>query len=780
MSIFESSYKSLLQGVSQQLPRERLPGQVGSQDNMLSDPVTNIRRRPGAQFRYSVPMPDVTSNSVKAWFTDIGGFKVHVLLDTINGSLKVLDEEYNLLEYFPDQTYLQTDDASKIRSTTVGDEFFLANVDKVPSITAGTSGINPTRRGYFYIAAGSFSRGYSVTITSSVGNITASYTTPSGTTAGDAANSTPDYIATQLANALDAVKGTAGLTKVVRIASYVYVEGLVTTSNVSVNSSTGSQYVQVSKASYTAAEGNLPAQLPVDADGYIVSVGSVSSPQYFKYQHSTTAWIESGDYSSAANITNMPISLTYEEGAWTLVLDDFEGRLAGDDKSNPAHRFMTHGITGIGSYQGRLVLLSGPMVSLSASANARRFYRSTVSSIIDSDPVEIGSTGNSSASYEYCVPFNKDLILFSESYQALIPSASTALTPRNAYVVLTSTHEMSTRSAPVSLGRTLMYPMRRSEDFFGVMEMVPSQYTDSQYISIDSTQHLPKYLPGDCRFSVSSTVDNMVLFAPAGDEYSLIVHEYSWDAESKVQQAWHRWTFPYPVAAAYFSNAFVNVLFAQNDTIVGCSVDPRVGVLTFDAERRPFSDLYVLTDIVDNTITLPDWMTDFDPSMASKLVAAVGTGDLAGDKVGFSVSSPSTLTTVRSFPTGPVAIGIPYTSSISPNPPIVKDQNEVVISSNKLTVLRYMIGTKNSSQYEVTVRDAASADAGAESTATLTWSSTELDINRGRYANESISIVPCRTNAQSTTVLISTDGTGELNVISMEYVCRYNQKIKRR
>ena len=226
MSIFESSYKSLLQGVSQQLPRERLPGQVGSQDNMLSDPVTNIRRRPGAQFRYSVPMPDVTSNSVKAWFTDIGGFKVHVLLDTINGSLKVLDEEYNLLEYFPDQTYLQTTDASKIRSTTVGDEFFLANVDKVPSITAGTSGINPTRRGYFYIAAGSFSRGYSVTITSSVGNITASYTTPSGTTAGDAANSTPDYIATQLANALDAVKGTAGLTKVVRIASYVYVEVL--------------------------------------------------------------------------------------------------------------------------------------------------------------------------------------------------------------------------------------------------------------------------------------------------------------------------------------------------------------------------------------------------------------------------------------------------------------------------------------------------------------------------------------------------------------------------
>lgn len=766
--------------MSQQLPRERLPGQVGAQDNMLSDPVTNIRRRPGAQFRYAVEMPDVTADTVKAWFTDIGGFKVHVLLNTATGSIKVMDEDYTLLEYFPDQPYLVTADASNIRTTTVGDEFFFLNTEEKPAIVPSTTGIDPKRRGYFYIAAGSFSREYSVTITTSVGNITASYTTPTGTDVGDAALSTPTYIATQLRNSLDAVKATAGIAGVYVLSAYVYVEGSVGTTNVSVNSSTGSAYVQVSKASIAPTESSLPAQLPAQADGYIMAVGSVAAPEYFKYTHASTSWIESGNYASPSAITNMPISLTYGDGAWALALDDFEGRLAGDDESNPSHRFITHGITGIGSYQGRLVLLSGPMVSLSASNNSRRMYRSTVSSILDSDPVEIGSTGNSSASYQYCVPFNKDLVLFSESYQALIPSASTALTPRNAYVVLTSTHEASVRSAPVSLGRTLMYPMRRSEDFYGVMEMVPSQYTDSQYISIDSTQHLPKYFPGDCRFSVSSTVDNMVLFSPTGDPKSLLVHEYSWDADSKVQQAWHRWTFEHDVAAAYFSGAFINVLFAQNDTIIGCSIDPRVGVLTFDAERRPFSDMYVLTDIVDNTITLPTWMTDFDPDMANKLTAAVGSGALAGDKIGFSVESPSVLRTVRSFPSGAVALGIPYTSSIAPNPPIIKDQNEVVISSNKLTVLRYMIGTKHSSQYEVTVRDAASASADPTDTATLTWSSTELDINRGRYANESISVVPCRTNAASTTVLISTNGTGELNVISLEYVCKYNQKIRRR
>lgn len=42
MSTYEAAYKSLLQGVSQQLPEERLPGQLTAQVNMVSDPVTNL------------------------------------------------------------------------------------------------------------------------------------------------------------------------------------------------------------------------------------------------------------------------------------------------------------------------------------------------------------------------------------------------------------------------------------------------------------------------------------------------------------------------------------------------------------------------------------------------------------------------------------------------------------------------------------------------------------------------------------------------------------------
>jgi hypothetical protein len=46
MTKVDGSLKSLLQGVSQQPPRDRLPGQSTDQLNMSADPVTGLTRRP--------------------------------------------------------------------------------------------------------------------------------------------------------------------------------------------------------------------------------------------------------------------------------------------------------------------------------------------------------------------------------------------------------------------------------------------------------------------------------------------------------------------------------------------------------------------------------------------------------------------------------------------------------------------------------------------------------------------------------------------------------------
>lgn len=770
MSTFESSYKSLLQGVSQQIPRERLPGQLTAQLNMLADPVTNLRRRPGVQYLKHRTWADVGAENIVAWFTDVAGERLHVLLNTTTGELLLLDGVLNELAFLEGGTYLQTANNTTIRAATVGNEFFLCNTTKTPTITYSTD--TNSDGGFIYIVAGAFSKGYDVAVTWSGGTYNASYTTPNGTGGGDASYATPEYIATQLYNQLV----TAGLTTIYRVGPYIY---MTKAGGVSVNTTVSTNYLIPSKTRIVGTAGNLPARLPTEANGFVCRVGTLENPQYFRYDSAQVMWLETGAVGSPSGITNVPVSLHWDGAAWALNTDPFEGREAGDDDSNPAHEFATQGITGMATYQGRLVLMSGPMVSLSASGKPRRFFRSTTTSVIASDPIEIGSGMNSSAAYEHAIPFQKDLILLSSAYQAVIPSNNTAITPSNATVVPTSSHEVDVTSPPIALGRTLMYASPRSEDFFGVREMVPSPYTDSQYVSQDATPHLPKYMGGRCRFSVSSSVANMALFAPSGDLQSLIVHEYMWDGDQKVQQAWHTWTFPYEVATAYFAYDKVIIAFAQNDTLVLGRIDPRIGVLTFDSERRPFLDLWSSQTVTDYVTTIPAWMLAFDPAVAAKLQLTASTGNLAGDRVGATVEG-GTLRVVRSFRDGAVAMGVPYRSSFSPTPPVVMDYNGVAVSTNKATLLRYILGTKNSQEFKVRVVDRNSTDDGTSSVGTLLWSSQELELGRSLYSTDAASIIPCRTNINTTVVDVYTEETGELNAVSLEYVLKTNQKIKRR
>lgn len=916
MSTYESSVTSILQGVTQQHPSERLPGQLTAQVNMQADPVTKLRRRKGVLFAKAWDWADATTDNIVSWFTAISGERMHVHLNTTTGNIRLLNEAL-VEEASLTSTYLAGTTPDNIRAAAVGNEFFLGNTAQAPITVREGVGDDPANAGYFYVAAGAFSKEYNVTLGYPGGSMVASYTTPDGSHVGDAALATPEYIATQLYAALNATgvtdiritgvntagignyytatlhtngpglwgldfsaaawfadyltpggSGTTYLPKELSIAdiangklalelsgwraygaqgatspfsltldyqvkvagswvSTTYTTNALTfytpatssptpvntsiavstftaqipsgagavfsiardgpyvfvsrSGGITANSTTGSTYMQVSKGGYVNATGDLPARLPAAANGFVMRVGSGSSPQYYKYNHSSVEWLETAAYNSPTGIVNVPVSISWNEtaAAWELNSSAYEGRLAGDDDSNGLHEFMQFGITGMSSYQGRLVLMSGPLVSLSAAGRPRRFFRSTVTSLLPGDAMEIGSSMNSAAAYEWGVPFQKDLLLFSKEYQALIPSNNLAITPSTGVVVPTSGYAVDTTCAPIVVGRTLMYPNPRSEDYFGLLEMVPSSNVDSQYTSLDSTVHLPRYMPGRCRFGVSSTVASVALFGPSGDKNSLIVHEYHWDGDKKAQQAWHKWTFAYPIATAYFASSLLHLVFVQNGHVVVGTIDPRSGNQNVGGTRKSFLDLYVDTTITANTITVPAWMLAFDPTIKSKLMVVANSGTLAGDRVGASPGAGATMVTVPSWSSGSVGLGIPYYSGFIPSPPQTTDYQGAVIQDGKATLLRFLVGTKDSSDFKVTVTDRYS-DEEPQDQAVLTWASPELEIGRALFSTDSANIVPCRTQMRSTSMEVYTEGAGELNITALEYVAKFTPKVKRR
>lgn len=781
MSGFEQAYPSLLQGVSQQIPKLRLDGQVTAQVNMLSDLVTNVRRRPGAILRASLPVPGETHLTMRAWETDIAGQRVHIFLGSATGTMKLLSQDLSTLVATIQNDYLKATKLSSIRATTIGNDFYLLNTEIKPvAVQPALPPLDPTYRGYYYVKAGAFSKSYVVQVKNQAGTVSLTATTPTGQNPGDAAMATPEAIANVLASGANATLLTSIGVSAYVVGSNVYLQSATT--GLSVSTGSGSNYIVGSGASRARLESDLPSTLHAAADGYIVAVGEQKLYKYYSYAAATSEWLEAGVWGSPSSIKNMPVVLKYTNSVWSLDTTDYEGRTAGDEDTNPLPEFLTRGLSGMGSFQSRLVLLGGSKVYMSSSAVAKRFMRSTVTGLLDADPIAVGASANSSAEYQYAVPFQKDLLLFSQKYQALIPSSGQAVTPRTASVLLTSAYAVDTTSEPVAIGRTLLFPAPRSQDFFGFMEMVSSQYTDAQYVANDATAHLPKYMGGQCRFATASSVASMVVFGPTGDDKSTIVYEYQWDGDTKVQQAWHTWTFEYPLATSYFSNESINIVMVQNDKMLIVSMDPKQGVQTFAGTRRPFLDNYVLATVVDNKVTVPIQMREFDPLVGGKLKLTVASGDQAGDWVGTTGYDAATgaLTTVRSFPNGQVYMGIPYRSTFSPSPPVYRDRNGIKVESNKLTVLRYGMDTKNSTEYRVMVTDDHSEDPQVIEQATLYYSSTELQPGQSRSAPLSRATIPARTDADTTTLLMYTEDVGEFNIVGIDYVGRFNQRLRRR
>ncbi|MGL5261992.1 MAG: hypothetical protein ACRC9P_06365, partial [Bacteroides sp.] len=389
--------------------------------------------------------------------------------------------------------------------------------------------------------------------------------------------------------------------------------------------------LETSKSGILTDVGKLPSTLPVAGDGLVMGIGRTGGDlSYYQYSSESTRWQETSKPGSVTGIKDMPVEIYWDGDSWVLEDEPFAGLLAGDEDSNPTPEFIDWGITGMASYQGRLVILSGSWVYLSATNEPRQFFRSTVEELLDSDPIGIGSSSASSASFKYGVVFNKDLLLFSPEHQALIPGMNQALTPKNAHILVTSTYTADMTTAPVTLGSSVMYPMPRSSTNFGLLEMIPSTYTDSMYSSVDSSEHIPTYLKGRCRFAVSSTVSSMVIFGSSVDLNTLYVHEYMWAGEDKVLKSWHRWEFEAPIAHAFFTGELINIITVETSsgTIFVNTLDPKSNAGTIKDSDSYFLDYSIELPVRGTegkpTVTLPEMYSNFmlGHDLGSKLTVA--------------------------------------------------------------------------------------------------------------------------------------------------------------
>lgn len=783
MSMLEGTMPSLLQGVSQQIPRERQPGQLGAQLNMLSDPVTSIRRRPPA---YNVITTDLDYSGPDKLFTayiERGNDGRHLLIDTVSGRWMLLGKNSGAIVSQGQNDYLKASiGATSIQTASVGGLTYILNTEKQPVIARSNAGKrDPSTTGFFVVTNGAFNKLWDVTVTWTgggtysnwqVGVDTADTAAPSAVARGLVDGQT--YGGSVFPGIRAAINAAGG--EVYVKDNCIFISGLP---NCTVTSGSGTTYSISSNQMHVNQESDLPAGLPDAADSALCRVGTAGSDiTWYKFDASSRTWIEIGAYNSVSSISNMPLELAADDN---IIVRDFEGRLAGDDETNANPYFVDNGyITGIAAFQGRLVLLSGAGVSMSASGLYQRFFRSTVTSLLDTDRIDIASASAQDSTFRTAMQFNRDLVVFGDSMQAVIPGTG-IVTPSNASVSLTSEVSCDSRVRPMLTGQTLLYPNRRNTDYAGLLEFIPSSYTSSQYVTQDATAHLPKYIPGRVMEMHVSSVTNIGFVRYSGNRNALLVYEFMWGADAaKVQAAYSTWEFKQEVLALHaLSESMVLFVRSSNDKVQMLRIDPREGFVAGAAYDVPYIDSYVDVYIQNREFPLPEALR-YAGITKDDIACAYPANGMAGSEVGIeSLGSDWTVKCVRGVPDGMYRVGLRFTSTMTLTPPMLKDQNDNIVGSNSVRLLRLDAAVRNTGDFLIKVVNTSRDVNSAFEDAVVLLNSKELGLNRTIKSDVSNLIIPCRTVASTTDVTFTTDGTLELNVLDVSYILKHNQRFAR-
>ena len=761
MATREGTYKSFLQGVSQQTPQERGDGQLGAQVNMVSDIAAGLRRRGGIKFDRFVL--DVPAGSYIRMVELVGNMFIFII-DVTTGRITAINYNTSATYTYVDTYFIATSKVS-IKSTVSRDNFFILNTEKIPQkVVTGASGKNPNRYGYYSIKSSSFSKWFYFEISHpSIGTKVISFKT-SDNTASDA---TPEWVATALAIEIQAEPSLNALLNVSRLGTTVALEVKDANDNrlLDCQSSTGPIYVGCSGASRVVNKADLLGTLPPVLDGYILAVGNTGNSAYYKYSNSTKTWDEVAKYEPPYYISNTPFYINLSTGgAPEFNRLTIQPRLAGDDDNNPLPKFVGYGITGIGAYQSRLVLLSGSYVNLSKTTEFDQFMRTTVTELLDDDAIETSNAGLSSAQFEYCIAYNKDLVLISQNQQAVIPANNTVLTPKTAVVYPTTKVELSLACEPQVVTRSLYYAYQRGDTYYQVGEFIPNTYTDAQYFNQNLTDHIPLYAQGVCKHMATSTTNNMVVCL--SDTTEVLVNQYYWSGDERAQMAFHKWVYPYPVVYAAFQQEFlITFMEVGNSLIIGTQ---NVQLNQLDDKPVPYLDLYEYVTITDGVGVLPSRL------VGQEFVAVIYDDlNMRHKEVMYTIDG----STISCPYDGVLALGTRYTSMYKLTPPFVKDENGKVVGGANTTINSLTMEFKNTGTFNVQVKDTMGQAYDGMMDTAYTWSEAQLGYT---WINSIGSVViPCRTYLSSTECTVETDSTTDLNLVSTKYLIRLNLRYRR-
>lgn len=231
-----------------------------------------------------------------------------------------------------------------------------------------------------------------------------------------------------------------------------------------------------------------------------------------------------------------------------ITLPTWGQRTAGDYETAPDPGFIGRPIQDVFIYKNRLGILADERIILGRAKDFFQFFPETVTTILDSDPIDLTASNNRVSVLRYAIPYMDELIVFADQLQFRFNSTDTSLTPKTAQITVLTSYEIDPDVRPIPIAGAIVFAQTNGEWAQFREFSVRGAGTALVANADDLTGYVSSYIPAGV-FKLSSNDPGNEWFAlTSGAAKRVYVHRFFYrnqgNGAERVQSSWSYWELP--------------------------------------------------------------------------------------------------------------------------------------------------------------------------------------------------------------------------------------------
>ena len=722
MALVSAKIPNLIQGVSQQSSDLRLFSQGESQVNGFSGVVEGLRKRPPSDYVAKISSSTSFDNAYMHTINRDVSERYIVVITDEGISVNDIDGTSRTVVAPDGLSYLSSSDPrADFEAITVADYTFIVNKETTVAKSAVTGATRP------YEALYSVTQG----VTQTQYSIVIDGTTYSYTTTGTASTYQAENIVNELVTAIGSPSGFT----ITDLGTTIYISK-ATDFTITAHDGYGNQASQIIKGKTNAfsdlpvyAKDDMVVEISGDAenafDNYWVKYEADSSTDKGTWEETVKPGLE-----NTLDESTMPHLLirtadnnfrfcradgtAYTISATSYDVPDWGARLVGDEDSNPDPSFVGQKIKDVFFHRNRLGFLAQENIILSRSSEFFEFYAETVTTVLDTDVCDIGTSHAKVSNLHHAIPYDQELLVFSDQTQFKI-GGTTTITPKNINALVT-TEYASSLVKPVGGGRNVYFVYDKGT-YSGIREYfvdADADVHDAEEISAN----VPKYIPANVFKLAISTNENILCVLSSDEVNAVYVYQYYFANNQKLQSAWHKWTFGTTsnckVLNVDFIDNYLYIICQRSDglyiekiVVSPSAVDQDAVYMTHLDRKLNESSTGVSfsynSGTNQTTITIP-YTVDNTMQVVTRNVT--GSSTIAGQVVSTVSQTGTSIVLADDYSSEKLFIGEKYTFSYEFSKQYLRRENNgvaIAVTEGRLQIRTFNLNYNNTGYFEVVV-----------------------------------------------------------------------------